>query len=85
MNTIQISLDHDAYERLEAEKRDGESFSDAVRRLTAGVDLADYHSVLSEGTAEALDTVVRDRREIHTGARLGRLEESGDAFDETDE
>ena len=84
MNTIQISLDDDAYERLTAEKREGESFSDLVRRLTAGVDLADYHGVLSEGTGEALDKAVSDRRERHPGARLRRLEEVDEAFDATD-
>ncbi|WP_436911407.1 antitoxin VapB family protein [Halosimplex marinum] len=29
-----ISLDEEAYERLVAEKREGESFSDVVKRLT---------------------------------------------------
>lgn len=58
MNTTQISLDDDAYERLRAEKREGENFSGVVRRLTAGVDLADYHSPLSAETADALEDVI---------------------------
>lgn len=29
-----VGLDRDAYDRLRAEKRDGESFSDVVKRLT---------------------------------------------------
>jgi predicted CopG family antitoxin len=34
-----ISLTDDAYEGLKAEKREGESFSDVVRRLTNSVTL----------------------------------------------
>lgn len=37
MGTETIELDEEAYERLRAEKRADESFSDVVRRLTADV------------------------------------------------
>lgn len=34
MDIKTVGLDREAYERLRAEKRDGESFSDVVKRLT---------------------------------------------------
>ena len=37
MGTKTISLDEAAYERLRAEKREGESFSETVKRITAEV------------------------------------------------
>ncbi len=63
MGTKTVSLADDAYERLKAHKREGESFSDVVRRLTDTVDLEEYYGVLSEETAEELEEAVRERRE----------------------
>jgi predicted CopG family antitoxin len=34
METKTVGLDREAYERLRAEKREGESFSDVVKRIT---------------------------------------------------
>lgn len=84
MNTIQISLD-DAYERLTAEKREGESFSDVVRRLTAGTDLADYHGVLSAETADALEEVITGRRRENAATRSTRQEKVTEAIEYPDE
>jgi len=85
MGTTTISLDDDAYERLKAEKREGESFSDVVRRLTAGVDLEDFHGVLSPATADALDAAIADRRREHVDARSNRSERVTEAIDDADE
>ncbi|WP_135828167.1 antitoxin VapB family protein [Halorussus halobius] len=62
MGTKTISLADDAYERLKAEKKEDESFSDVVRRITDGAELGDFYGVLSEETAEELEDAVAERR-----------------------
>ena len=57
--TRTISLDQTAYERLRAEKREGESFSDVVKRLAGGrswtevagiwTDASDVEDAIDEG------------------------------------
>ena len=42
MGTKQIRVDEDVYERLAAHKRDGESFSDVIDRLTSDYTLLDF-------------------------------------------
>lgn len=67
MNTKTISLSEDADERLKAEKREREDFSDVVRRLTSGVKLTEYHGVLSEETADELEAAVAEARAERAG------------------
>lgn len=43
MGTKTIGLDDEAYEKLKAEKREGESFSDTVKRITDEVN-ADWRA-----------------------------------------
>lgn len=85
MGPTTISLDEDAYERLTAEKREDESFSDVVRRLTAGIDLADYHGVLSSETGDALTDVIAGRRREDAEARSIREEQVTEAMENPDE
>lgn len=77
-----ISLADDAYERLEAERREDESFSDVVRRLTSGVTLADYYGVLDGDTADELEAVVERRRSERTASRRERVEQLEEAIEE---
>ncbi|ELY45788.1 DUF7557 family protein [Natronorubrum tibetense] len=44
----QIRLEDDVYERIKANKRDDESFSDAVDRLIGGRSLRDLRTVFDE-------------------------------------
>ena len=44
----QIRLEDDVYERIKANKRDGESFSDAVERLIGGQSLSDLRDVFDD-------------------------------------
>ena len=81
MGTKTISLADDAYERLKAEKREGESFSDVVRRLTSGVSLEEYHGALSEETADELAEIVANRRTDRTREHRDRVARVTDAFE----
>lgn len=69
MGTKTISLADDAYERLLAAKREGESFSDVVRRLTSGANLSEYHGALSRETVEEIEQVILNRRDEHRTRR----------------
>lgn len=81
MGTKTISLADDAYERLKAEKREGESFSDVVRRLTTGVRLQDYYGALSEDTADQLEAIIETRREERNADRRDRVERLADELE----
>ncbi|RQH00047.1 antitoxin VapB family protein [Natrarchaeobius oligotrophus] len=81
MGTKTISLADDAYERLRAEKRENESFSDVVRRLTEGTSLEKYHGALSEEVADELEDAITQRREERTNQHRKRVEEIADAFE----
>lgn len=78
MGTKTISLADDAYDRLKAEKREGESFSDVVRRLTDGVELSDYYGVLSDDTADELEAAIDEHRAERNERRRERVDRLSD-------
>ncbi|ELZ41704.1 hypothetical protein C471_05576 [Halorubrum saccharovorum DSM 1137] len=65
----QVRLEDDVYERIKANKRDDESFSDAVSRLIGGRSLRDLRGVFDEEQVsemrDAIETAdQRDREEV---------------------
>lgn len=60
MATKTISLDEEAYERLKAHKREGESFSKVVKRLTGERSWREVAGILSADEAEDLDRMIAD-------------------------
>lgn len=82
MATKTISLSEDAYERLRAMKREGESFSDLVRRLTRGVRLSEFHGALSAETAAELEATIATARNERNQRRRERMESIGDALED---
>jgi predicted CopG family antitoxin len=52
VGTRSIRLEEDVYERIEAHKRDDETFSEAIDRLTSDYSLLDFAGGYSEDDAE---------------------------------
>ncbi|MWG34415.1 antitoxin VapB family protein [Halomarina oriensis] len=79
MSSKNISLREDAYERLAAQKREGESFSDVVLRLTAD-DPGDFSNLVGADVTLALSpeevpdgrTDADERRERRLRERIER-------------
>lgn len=63
MKLVNIRLSEDAYERLAAHKREDETFSDVVLRLTSERSLLELAGILSGEEAGALRDAVAERRE----------------------
>ncbi|MFW5964193.1 MAG: antitoxin VapB family protein [Natronomonas sp.] len=81
MGTKTISLADDAYEKLRAHKREGESFSDVVRRLAGGVTLSEYHGVIEEDTADELEAILTGRRDSRSENHRERVDALADELD----
>lgn len=63
MATKTISLDEEAYERLKSHKREGESFSDVVKRIAGERSWTEVAGILSEEEAEQLEGILEKGRE----------------------
>jgi predicted CopG family antitoxin len=77
MGTKTIGLDEEAYELLRAEKREDESFSDVVKRVT-GVVSADWRRSFGkyDDSGARLDRVVRASRDRRGKGLAARQEQA---------
>lgn len=56
----QVRLDDDVYEQIKANKRDDESFSDAVERLIGGRSLRDLREVFDKEQVREMRDAIED-------------------------
>jgi predicted CopG family antitoxin len=62
MGTKTIRLDDEAYERIANRKREGESFSDVVKRIAGERSLLELAGTLSDDGAETMRETIDARR-----------------------
>lgn len=63
-----VQLDPAVYDRIAAQKRDGETFSDAIDRLTASSSLRDLAGLLDEDEATAAREAIEAADEADAAA-----------------
>jgi predicted CopG family antitoxin len=81
MGTKNVRLDDDVYEQIESEKRDDETFSEAIERLIGGSSLLDLVGILSDEEAEEMRDMLE---EVDTDATEG-IDDVVDRFEDNAE
>lgn len=77
MGTKSIRLDEEVYERIKAHKRENETFSEAIDRLTSEYSLLDFAGGYSETDATRHRALLERSREQAMEERRERLERMG--------
>lgn len=77
MGTKSVRLDEDVYQRIKAHKREDETFSEAIDRLTSDYSLLDFAGGYTAGDADRHRKLLADANEIATAERRERLERMG--------
>ncbi len=72
MGSKTISITEDAYHRLRARKRRGESFTDVILRLTERRPLSEFAGVLDEKTGRALADALEEARRERASVDVSR-------------
>lgn len=76
MGTKSIRLDEDVYERIKAHKREDETFSEAIDRLTSDYSLLDFAGGYSEEDAARHRELLDESEAQAIAERRERLERS---------
>jgi predicted CopG family antitoxin len=74
LGTKNIAISEEAYQRLKALKKPGESFTEVIERMTRSRGVLELSGILSKQEAARVGEVVRETRE-ESSRRLGRTVE----------
>ena len=80
MGTKTISITDDAYQRLASLKKENESFSLVIQRITGVSLLSNIQGILSKESAEELEKNIKKTRKEHAKARELRIKKIQEAF-----
>lgn len=80
MGTKTISITDDAYKRLLNLKKENESFSMVINRVTGKTLLSQIQGILSEKTADELERNIKESRKKHAKLREARMKRIKEAF-----
>lgn len=75
MATKTISITEEAYERLKVEKKENESFTDVINRVTGRRSLLELAGILNDNEADELRKHIKDMR-LASRKRMERIRES---------
>ena len=73
MGTKTISISDDAYSRLSMKKRDKESFSDVVLRITNDFNILDYAGTITDEEAKRIKSEIEEGRK-RSRKRMEKIE-----------
>ncbi len=76
MSARTLSLSEEVYARLDAERKEGESFDDVITRLTEKKSLMNIVGFLKEKDAEEMRHVIGEMRERSRARTLRIIEET---------
>ncbi len=85
MATKTVSLDEEAYEQLRARKKEGESFSEVVKRLAGERSWSEVTGILTESEADDLESAIESGRAASTQRSDRLADELTDPTDDTAE
>jgi predicted CopG family antitoxin len=77
MGTKSVRLDEEVYERIQAHKREGETFSEAIDRLTSEYSLLDFAGGYSAEDADRHRELLNQADEQARADRRDRLKRLG--------
>jgi pentatricopeptide repeat protein len=76
MSTKTLSLSEEVYARLDAERKEGESFNEVIIRLTKKKSLKNIVGFFKERDAEEMWTVIEEMREKSRDRTLRIIEDT---------